>query len=143
MGAIDAATWESVLLWASLLSLAGLAGAALVLPWLVSRLPVDYFTNPHRRSWREITPYLGLNLILLLLKNCLGLALILLGFVMLFTPGQGLLSLLAGLVLCNFPGKFYLERRLVSSPGVLKAINWMRQRRGQAAMRAPTIDAQP
>ncbi len=137
LGSIDAATWETVLLWISLISLLGLIGAILVLPLIVTRLPVDYFTHPQRRSWRDTTPYFALNLLLLVLKNCLGLALILLGIVMLFTPGQGLLSLLAGLALCDFPGKFYLEQRLVAVPGVLKGINWMRERRGCEPMIKP------
>ncbi len=129
------------MLWASLASLAGLIGAVLVLPWIVGRLPSDYFTNPCRRSWRETTPHLGLNIVLLVMKNCLGLVLILLGIIMLFTPGQGLLSLLAGLALTNFPGKYRLEQRLVSSPGALRAINWMRRRRGQAPMLSPADGA--
>ncbi len=137
LSAIDTATWEMILLWISLLSLAGLVGAILVLPWLVCRLPVDSFANPQRRSWREMTSSMPLNIVLLILKNCVGVLLILLGLIMLVTPGQGLLSLLAGLALCNFPGKFYLEQKLVASPGVFKAINWMRRRRGYEAMTKP------
>ena len=54
---------------------------------------------------------------------------------MLFTPGQGILSILAGLLLMNFPGKFRLERWLVQRPGVLKSLNWLRARRGKAPFR--------
>ena len=92
---------------------------------------LSYFTR-HRTA---------ANLLLVILKNSLGLVLALLGVVMLFTPGQGLLTLLAGLALMNFPGKYRLERRLALSPGVLKGINWMRERRNYPPMEAPTDPA--
>jgi hypothetical protein len=54
---------------------------------------------------------------------------------MLFTPGQGILTILAGLLLMNFPGKYRLERWLVQRPGVLSSLNWLRTRRGKAPFR--------
>ena len=74
---------------------------------------------------------------LVVLKNALGLVLVILGFIMLFTPGQGLLTLLAGSLLMNFPGKYQLERWLVLRPGVLRALNWLRHRGGHASFEAP------
>ena len=56
---------------------------------------------------------------------------------MLVTPGQGLLTLLAGLLLMNFPGKYQLERWLVSRRGVLTALNWLRRRSGQVPFDPP------
>ena len=49
-------------------------------------------------------------------------------------PGQGLLTILIGLILLDFPGKRGLERRLVSRPSVLAAINRLRARFGRPAM---------
>jgi hypothetical protein len=43
-------------------------------------------------------------------------------------PGQGLLTILIGLILVNFPGKYKIERRLVRRPGVLQSINKIRTR---------------
>lgn len=131
------AHWESILLWASAISAVALVGTLLALPWAVTRLPADYFNRSRRKSWREATPYPPLNILLVLLKNGLGLLLALLGIVMLFTPGQGLLTLLAGLALMNFPGKYRLERKIALSPGVLRGINWMRERRGHPPMESP------
>jgi len=76
-------------------------------------------------------------LVLVVLKNALGVVLVVLGFIMLFTPGQGLLTLLAGLLLMNFPGKYRLERWLVLRPGVLRGLNWLRQRGGHPPFEAP------
>jgi len=50
------------------------------------------------------------------------------GIVMLVLPGQGILTIVIGLMLSNFPGKYRLERWLVMRPRVLRTINWLRQR---------------
>ena len=70
-------------------------------------------------------------------KNLLGAALMLLGILMLFTPGQGLLTLLVGLLLMNFPGKYRLERTLVARPGIFRSLNWLRRRRGAEPFELP------
>ncbi|MFV0276317.1 MAG: PGPGW domain-containing protein [Parahaliea sp.] len=127
--------WTGILIWLSLLSL---VAAILILPWAVTRLPADYFVREHRSRWRDATPYPVLNIALVALKNLLGLLLALLGLIQLFTPGQGLLTLLLGLALMNFPGKFALERRIVLSKGVLQGINWLRARQGHPPLEAPT-----
>ena len=96
-----------------------------VIPWLVTKIPADYFHAEHRRS--EVTSVKPLPIQLLLgLKNLLGFLLILLGLVMLVLPGQGILTIVIGLFLMNFPGKYKLERALVSRPKVLNSLNWIR-----------------
>jgi hypothetical protein len=69
-------------------------------------------------------------------KNLLGLALVALGALLSVPgiPGQGLLTILIGLILLDFPGKRGLERRLVSRPSVLGAINRLRARFGRPPM---------
>ena len=62
------------------------------------------------------------------LKNLLGLVLALVGILLMFLPGQGLLTLIIGLSIMNYPGKFALERWLVRRPRVLPALNWIRKR---------------
>ena len=71
------------------------------------------------------------------LKNLIGALLLVLGVIMLFVPGQGLLTMLIGLMLMNFPGKYRLERWLVRRSGVLNSLNWLRRRRGRAPFKAP------
>lgn len=110
--------------------------ATLVLvPWLVVRLPADYFEQPRRRPvlWGARHP--ALRMLVRLLKNVLGLVVIVMGLAMLVLPGQGLLSIVLGFLLLEFPGKFHFERWLVSRPPVLRAVNWMRERRGKEAIR--------
>lgn len=53
------------------------------------------------------------------------------GVIMLFTPGQGILMILAALWLAEFPGKWHLERRIIALPGVAASINRVRHRAGR------------
>lgn len=101
---------------------------------IVVRMPVDYF----RGERRERDPFPGLHPLLRralrMSRQGLGVALIVVGIVMLITPGQGLLTILIGLTLLDFKGKYALERRLVRKPPVLRAINWLRKRAGRAPL---------
>lgn len=104
----------------------------LALPWLVSKIPVDYFTrvrDPHR--WHILfTPRA-------ILRNLLGLPVLLAGIAMLVLPGQGLLTIMIGLAIMQFPGKFELEKWVITRKGVLTATNWLRQRGGHPPISAP------
>ena len=133
----DLAHWQPALVWASGFSLLTLVATLAAIPWVVSRLPADYFSSPARTTWRLGAGVSIAGLVLATLKNALGVVLLLLGFIMLFIPGQGLLTLLAGLLLMNFPGKYRLERWLVLRPGVLRGLNWLRGRGGQPPLEAP------
>ncbi|MCB1855430.1 MAG: hypothetical protein KDI05_11155 [Halieaceae bacterium] len=128
---------EMIVLWAGVLSLLALVATAVGVPWVVARLPRDYFNQTHRAVWRLVADEPWYALLLGMLKNLLGALLVLLGAIMLVTPGQGLLTLLVGLLLMNFPGKYQLERWLVSRRGVLAALNWLRRRRGRPPFDPP------
>ena len=132
-------TWQQPLLWASGLSLLVAVVTILAVPWMVTLLPSDYFACEERQVWRLTSDVPFFGLVMGLLKNLLGLLLILLGLIMLVTPGQGVLTLLIGLLLMNFPGKYKLERWLVNRPGVLRALNWLRERRGRQPFDSPPI----
>ena len=63
-----------------------------------------------------------------ILKNVAGAIALTAGFLMLLTPGQGVLTILVGVILCDFPGKRTLERKLIARPLVLSTINRIRRR---------------
>jgi hypothetical protein len=129
--------WQPLLIWASGFSLLALVATMMGVPWVLTRLPRDYFARPERVVLRASAQKPVLALLVGLLKNILGFLLVVLGVIMLVTPGQGLLTFLIGLMLMNFPGKYQLERWLVLRPGVLRSLNWLRGRRDQAPFDRP------
>ncbi len=74
---------------------------------------------------------------MLLLKNLAGAVFLIMGFLMLFIPGQGLLTILLGLTFLNFPGKRRLEIRLIRSPRIHRGVNWIRRRSGKPPVQLP------
>ena len=117
--------------WLGIFSAVIFVISLLSLPWLVSLIPEDYFTHKHREPSQWSSPHPLIRIVLLVLKNLLGLVLLAGGIFMLVFPGQGLLTILMGLLLVDYPGKYQLERRLVSIPSVLRSINWLRAKRGK------------
>lgn len=127
--------WETQLWWLAAASAIMFVGSLIAIPFFALRIPHDYFLAPERikTPWGGWPPLVrGLFIVL---KNLAGVVLILAGVAMLILPGQGLLTILLGLVLTNFPGKYRLERRLVSHGPVLRGINWIRERRSVPPLR--------
>jgi hypothetical protein len=95
--------------------------------YLIS-IPADYFVKQHKplENWCTARPALWWTV--MIAKNLLGLLFIAAGLIMFVTPGQGILTLLMGLALTNFPGKQRLERMIIERPTVLKLVNGMRAR---------------
>ena len=127
-------TWQSILLGV-LLSAVTFAISLAVVCFIMIRIPADYFQKDRPRDlWTERHPavrFLGV-----FTKNVLGLLLVGLGILMSIpgVPGQGILTILLGIMLLDFPGKSNLEHRLVSRPHVLKAINRLRRRFGRSSL---------
>jgi hypothetical protein len=126
------------LLWSlAALSLAIFLLTPLIVGWLVIRLPANYFVERKHAplvSWqsRPVARWA-----LLIIKNLAGVILFVAGFIMLFTPGQGLLTIVIGLVLIDFPGKYQAERWLITRPSVWRSVNWIRKRAGQPEVISP------
>ena len=123
-------TWltdhQYFLVWSGAISLFFFIASLLSLPWLVAQIPDDYFLPDKRQpaEWKEQHPLV--RLLALVGKNLIGLGLILAGILMLFLPGQGILTLVMGALMMDYPGKFQLERKIVKTPAVLKGLNWLR-----------------
>ena len=101
---------------------------------VVVRLPATYFRDESVSLMATHHPVV--RWCALILKNALGFLLVALGLLLSLpgVPGQGLLTALIGVMLLDFPGKRRLERRLVSRPGLLAAINALRVRFGKPAL---------
>ena len=120
------------LLWGILIFLVTFAVSIAITVVVLVKLPDTYFKASHGREfWVERHPALRWSG--LIGKNLLGAFLVLLGVVLSLpgVPGQGVLTILLGVMLLDFPGKRGLELKLVSRPKVLHAINRIRRRFGR------------
>ena len=112
------------------LFLAIFSGASLVLSVvgcaaLITFLPPNYFSElyPERPIKNPI-----LRFFVSVLKNIVGLLLIVVGALLSVpgVPGQGLLTILSGLIISDFPGKKRLARRIIRIRAVYLAANKIR-----------------
>jgi hypothetical protein len=110
-----------------LFSVVAVVASVVLVPRFLAKLPADYLRGvspPHPSMWLRI------------LRNLLGVVLLLLGVAMLLLPGQGLLTLLVGVLLVDFPGKHRLVVRALSKPKVLTLVNRLRAHRGSPPLAA-------
>ena len=125
---------HALLYWLAGASIVLFVGTLILVPIFITRIPPDYFAHPHRPAARWAPQHPAARLALSIAKNTLGCTLILVGAAMLVLPGQGLLTILIGFLMIDFPGKYRLEKWLISRRRVLAAINWFRARRGRAPL---------
>ena len=106
--------------------------------WFIAQIPEDYFLRSKRQpsKWREQKPIL--RFVVMFGKNLIGLSLIIGGLLMLVLPGQGLLTIVTGLLLVNYPGKYKLEQKLSSMPSIFRALNWIRLKANKPPLQKKT-----
>lgn len=117
--------------WLAAFSVLMLLGGIAVVPWIVVRIPADYFAHRRREAVVLTRRNPAVRAGILVIKNAVGAVLIVAGILMLVLPGQGVLTILVGLTLVNFPGKFRVERWIIMRPAVLSSVNWLRRRAGR------------
>ncbi len=116
-----------VLIGLTVASVIGFIGSLIAIPLILVRLPADYFDTRIPRHWMKDHHPL-LRLLGLVVKNVVGVVFVLVGFAMIFLPGQGLLTMLIGVSLMDFPRKRELEAKMVGQPTLLGIINTMRHK---------------
>ena len=110
----------------------GMAALSLLaVGYVLARLPADYFVNPDASQPGAGHPVL--RILSRVVRNVLGYFLISLGAVLSLpgVPGQGLLTILMGVMLIDFPGKHRFQKWLVTRRVVLAAVNRLRARAGE------------
>src|SRR2546430_8666543 len=106
-----------------------------VISIILVKVPPTYFQQSHPRDfWVERHP--AIRWAGVIAKNLLGMVLVFLGILMSIpgVPGQGILTILLGIMLLDFPGKRTLEYKIVSRPVVLERINRLRHRFSKAPL---------
>lgn len=110
----------------AMVSLATFVLSIACIPWLVGLLPTDYFLFAAGKTKTSKQSFTLGRILLLLLRNCLGLCLLLAGVAMLFLPGQGLITIIIGLAVMSFPYKKKLIQALCHSPAIRRSLDWLR-----------------
>ena len=95
-------------------------------------VPPAYFSANHPREFMTGRHWFVRSSVVIL-KNLLGLVLIVLGILLSLpgVPGQGILTILLGLIMLDIPGKRPLEAKIIQHPRVLAAVNDLRSRYGR------------
>ncbi len=112
-------------------SLVAFVGTVVAVPAIAVRIPADYFTHSKRPPgrWQNLSP--ALRWTARIAKNVLGVLFVIAGLAMLALPGQGLLTLVLGVLLIDGPGKYRFEKWMVRRRWVHRPINWLRRKRGR------------
>lgn len=114
----------------TVLSIIFFVGSLIAIPFILVRLPADFFDIRVPRPWME-DHHPVLRMLGHVVKNAVGAIFLFVGFLMLFLPGQGILTMLIGISMLDFPGKRKLEAWLIGRPAVLSTINGMREKFGK------------
>jgi len=123
--------------WLAAIAAAVVLIGLVALPVIVLQLPQDYFVRDRRVPVRQSRRHPLLWWVVTILKNILGFVFAAAGIAMLVLPGQGLLTILMGLGLMNFPGKFAIERWIIARPTVAFAVNRLRAAAGRPPITMP------
>lgn len=127
--AVSYVTWSSVL-YGLLGFVVTFVVGTVVAGFVVVKMPADYF-HPQRGREFMTGSHAALRWSGALAKNAAGALLVALGVLMVFIPGPGVLTILLGITLLDFPGKRKLELKLISRPEVLRGVNGIRARYGR------------
>tara|TARA_B100002019_G_scaffold129092_1_gene111044 strand:+ start:40 stop:471 length:432 start_codon:yes stop_codon:yes gene_type:complete len=138
---------EKIILWSSInsdllfllgsLSIFVLIISVFMMVLIISFLPEDYFKSENRNLVSSVqnSRYPLLKLLVLITKNFFGVLLLLSGILMLVLPGQGILTIITGLIFIDYPGKYKFERKLLRQKGVISSINWIRSRLSKPSLK--------
>ncbi len=134
IGVFDSLTWRGLLIGLLIFVVTFVVSLAIV-SFILVKLPADHFSKNHRTSF-GLGRHPAIRAMGIIGKNILGVLLVVVGILLSIpgVPGQGLLTILLGIMLLDFPGKRRLEQNLLRRPQILKTINRLRARFGKQAL---------
>ncbi len=128
--------WASLTLGKVLLGVGLFLGSLLIsflaIGVVMVKIPANYFSSHYKQDFLPNSSW-AVRWGAVIAKNILGVFLIALGIVLSLpgVPGQGVLTILLGLIMIDIPGKRPIEARIIKRPTVLAAINNLRERYGK------------
>jgi len=124
--------------WIGALSAAIFLIFLIAIPLLIVKLPYDFFIRQSMQRPRLASHnHPAMKLIYMITKNLVGVMIIFAGIVMLFLPGQGIITIIVGLSLLNIPGKRRLVLYAVCHSFIMRPVNRLRARFDKPAFLTP------
>ena len=114
--------------WLGVFSLLTFIGSLIAVPWIVGKLPVDYFILHRKRVAERHEQHPLAAKIIFVSRNLIGFVFFLAGVVMLVLPGQGIITILIGISFMDFPRKHAVVDYFICRPKVIKLLNWIRKK---------------
>ncbi len=99
-----------------------------IIPWFIGKLPDDYFLRLSQSNLSKVEKKSLYGVFLLVIKNLFGFFFLASGFIMLFIPGQGILTMVMGILLINVPGKKSFLMKIISQESIRDSLNWLRKK---------------
>ncbi len=132
---------QTLLRWLAPISLATFFLSLLIIPLIINNLSVNCFSDISKKKQAARISVTSLGF--LLFRNIGGIFMLTAGFAMLFLPGQGLLTILIGLLLLSFPGKQTMLNYLIFKPAVQHSLDWIRKKSGKPQFTWPSQKIHP
>lgn len=114
--------------WLAMVSAITFIVSLVIIPWVISKLPTDFFIKVRSGHKDENNKSRLYTTILVLLRNIFGLVFLIAGIIMLFMPGQGILTIVLGISIMAFPGKRRLVNMLLDKSSIQQSLNWIRRK---------------
>jgi hypothetical protein len=132
------ADYGHLITWVAVTSSFCFFASLLIIPVIICRLPDNYFLQLHKHN-TIMDKHPLLIIILRLLRYLFGTILLTAGLLMLFLPGQGLLTMILGLSLLDFPGKQKAVDALLQILSIQNTLNWIRSKGNKNPFHFPNV----
>ncbi|WP_458777283.1 PGPGW domain-containing protein [Desulforhopalus sp. 52FAK] len=136
LGSLSERDFNGLLIWLPAISLLTFVLSLLLLPYMIRKIPSNYFLTLSSTPAKAIDYDIKF-LFFFLLRNIFGCFLLLSGVIMLFLPGQGLITIFVSLLLIDFPFKRRLITFLIVQKKIQNSINWIRKKTNKPPINWP------
>jgi len=119
---------DELIIWVSTISFLTFVVTLAAIPIIIVRLPADYFIKDKNLARRFCQDKPVLRIIIVAFKNIFGIVFLIMGFLMLFIPGQGILTMLIGYSMLDFVNMRGPVYKIVQKPSIYEFINRIRDK---------------